>query len=272
MSRRSCKEVRYMELTSRSNALIKRYRELVNDRKARKSSGLFPVEGEKLVREALCCGCELGDIAFVSESAEKKYPDTVKKLREQINTYTITDELAEYISDTKTPQGLFITVRHLDKILNLSTIYNSSRMLCLENLQDSGNIGTMIRTAEALGIDGVILSEGCADAFSPKVVRASMGSVFRVPIYYSSVKEALDMLKEAGFAVYAAMLDKSAQPLGSFAFPDKSAVVIGNEGNGITDDTAALCTGSVYIPIQGAQSLNASIAAAIILWEMNKRS
>ncbi|MCH5324124.1 MAG: RNA methyltransferase [Eubacterium sp.] len=260
-----------MEISSRSNPLIKRYKELSNERKARKAAGQFVVEGEKSVREAVQSGCEAGDIAFISESAAKKYPDTVKLVKEKWGAMTITDALAEYISDTKTPQGIFITVKSLDKILNLSTIYNSTRMLYLENLQDTGNIGTIIRTCDALGIDGVIMSPDCADIYSPKTVRSTMGSIFRVPVYFETPDKAIPLLKEAGFAVYAAVLDEKAQPLGSFTFPQKAAAVIGNEGAGITAATRALCGDSVYIPMHGAESLNASVAAAIISWEMNKK-
>lgn len=259
-----------MEISSRSNPLIKKYRELIYERKARKSCGMFAAEGEKTVREALSSGCELGDTAFVTREAEKKYPDTVKKLKEKTEVYTVSDGLAEYISDTKTPQGIFITVRRLDKILNLSTIYNSRRMLYLENLQDPGNVGTVIRTCEALGIDGAVFSPDCADIFSPKVVRSAMGSIFRLPVYTAPPKEALELLKSAGFSVYAAVLDASARPLGSFDFAEKSAVVIGNEGNGVTPETRGLCGDSLYIPMHGAESLNASVAAAVISWEMNK--
>lgn len=259
-----------MEISSRKNPLIKRYRNLVADRKSRREEGFFPCEGSKLCEEAVKSGCTLGENAFVTEAAMKKYPDTVKLIREKCNIVTITEDIAGYISDTKTPQGIFITVKLLDKILNLSTINNSAHFLILENLQDSGNVGTIIRTCDAFKIDGIIMSKDCADPFSPKTVRSTMGSVFRVPIYFYDMEEVITALKENNFTVYAALLDKNAKKLGEEKLPERTAVVIGNEGNGVTDSTAAICANSIYIPMESAESLNASVAASIIAWEISK--
>lgn len=258
-----------MEITSRSNPLIKRYRLLSQDKKARREAKMFVAEGERLTREALSCA-DAGDLAFYTEKAKQKYPDTVALLKEKFNAAVISEEIAEYISDTKTPQGIFITVRYLDKILNLSTIYNMSRLICLEHLQDSGNIGTVIRTCDALGIDGVIMSPDCADIYAPKTVRSTMGSLFRVPVFVDTPENAAKVLAKAGFTLYAAVLDSTAKPLGNAQFAEKSAVFIGNEGSGLTKDTVNLCGEKIYIPMRSAESLNASVAAAIIAWEMNK--
>ena len=191
-------------------------------------------------------------------------------IAEKCNIITITEDIAQYISDTKTPQGIFITVKLLDKILNLSTINNSANFLILENLQDTGNVGTIIRTCDAFKIDGIIMSTDCADPFSPKTVRSTMGSIFRVPIYFSEIDEAIAQLKDNNFTVYAALLDKKAKRLGEEPLPRKTAVVIGNEGNGVTSSTAASCGNSLYIPMDNAESLNASVAASIIAWEISK--
>ncbi len=257
-----------MEISSRKNPLIKEYRKLVNERKERRAAGFFPCEGAKLADEAIKSGCTLGEYAFVTAAACEKYPGTTAGLAQKCTVVTITEDIADYISDTKSPQGIFITVGYLDKILNLSTISNSRQIIILENLQDMGNIGTIIRTCDAFGIDGIIMSNDCADPFSSKVARSAMGSLFRVPIYFSDIPEAVDLLRQNGFTVYAAMLDRKAERLGDIRFPEKTAVVIGNEGNGVTEKTAAACNKSVFIPMDSAESLNASVAASVIAWEM----
>lgn len=259
-----------MEISSRKNPLIKQYRSLISDRKARRESGFFPIEGSKLCEEAIKSGAELGKNAFVTDSAIKKYPAVVSQLEKKCSIIRIPEDIAEYISDTKSPQGIFITVKSLDKILNLSTINNSANFLILENLQDMGNVGTIIRSCDAFGIDGIIMSHDCADPFSPKTVRSTMGSLFRVPVCFSDTENAITLLKEGGFTVYAALLDKDAKKLGEERLIAKTAVVIGNEGNGVTEKTASLCDSSLFIPMDSAESLNASVAASIIAWEISK--
>ena len=143
--------------------------------------------------------------------------------------------------------------------------------MLLDGVQDPGNVGTVIRTAEALGFGGVLLSPDCADVWAPKTLRASMGSALRLPCVCGEMTELIPALKERGFSVYGAMLDKTAQKLGEIKFPERSAVVIGSEGRGVSPEAAQLCTGAVYIPISGAESLNAAAAAAMILWELSKK-
>ena len=257
-----------MEITSKQNGYIKEYRKLVEQRKYRRQSGFFPCEGAKLAVEAVKSGCTLGENAYVTVSAEEKYPDVVDMLREQI--VGISEEVADSISDTKSPQGIFITVRHLDKILNLSTIDSSRQFIILENLQDMGNIGTIIRSCDAFSIDGVILAGDCADVFAPKTVRSAMGSLFRLPIYCCETEEAITLLQKGGFTVYSAELSDRSVKLGEEKLPQKTAVVIGNEGNGVSDTVKKLCDKSLFIPINSAESLNASVAASVIAWEMSK--
>ena len=259
-----------MEITSKQNSYIKEYRKLVEQRKYRRQSGFFPCEGAKLAVEAVKSGCTLGENAYVTVSAEEKYPDVVDMLREQCKVVGISEEVADSISDTKSPQGIFITVRHLDKILNLSTIDSSRQFIILENLQDMGNIGTIIRSCDAFSIDGVILAGDCADVFAPKTVRSAMGSLFRLPIYCCDTEEAITLLQKVGFTVYSAELSDRSVKLGEEKLPQKTAVVIGNEGNGVSDTVKKLCDKSLFIPINSAEGLNASVAASVIAWEMSK--
>lgn len=259
-----------MEITSKQNSYIKEYRKLVEQRKYRRQSGFFPCEGVKLAVEAVRSGCTLGENAYYTAAAAEKYPECIRLLQEHCKMIQITEEVADSISDTKSPQGIFITVRHLDKILNLSTIDSSRQFIILENLQDMGNIGTIIRSCDAFSIDGVILVGDCADVFAPKTVRSAMGSLFRLPIYCCETEEAITLLQKCGFTVYSAELSDRAVKLGEEKLPEKTAVVIGNEGNGVTDTVKNLCDKSLFIPISSAESLNASVAASVIAWELSK--
>ena len=257
-----------MELTSRKNPIIKEYRALLTDKKARREKGMFLLEGARLCKEAAISGCELSEYAFVTPRSAEKYPEAVELLRQFCKIITVYEDIAGFLSDTKTPQGIFVGVRSLDKILKLSKIDSGDRFIILENLQDSGNIGTIIRTCDALGVRNIILTPDCADVFSPKTIRSTMGSVFRVNIYIEQLAPAVRLLKEKGITIYAAELNEDADRLGEFQFEKGCAVMIGNEGNGLTKEAIALSDHSVYIPMEGAESLNASVAASIIMWEM----
>ena len=159
-------------------------------------------------------------------------------------------------------------VKMLDNGENYAKIYKGRRLVILDRLQDVGNIGTIIRTCDAFGIDGIVLSEDCADVYSPKLVRSAMGSLYRVPIVSARLAEELPKLMASGFELYAAMLDENALPLDKAVFGEKSAVIIGNEGSGISEEIVSLCDKKIYIPISGAESLNAAVAAAVLCWEM----
>ncbi|MCH5200333.1 MAG: RNA methyltransferase [Oscillospiraceae bacterium] len=257
-----------MKITSRKNQLVVQSRGLLREKRLRDEEGLFAVEGVKLCLEALSAGIT-PKWALVSETAAEKFVEAVREIEQSCAVTVVSDDLYDYLSEQKTPQGIFLAGQILDKSVNLDRILSSGKILLLDCVQDSGNLGAMLRTAEALGIGGVILGDGCADVWSPKTLRASMGSAFRLPACAVDMAGAVKTVKEKGFAVYAAMLDDTAQRLGSFAFPEKSAVVIGNEGHGVSAEVAGLCQ-KVYIPIQGAESLNAAAAAAILCWEMSK--
>ena len=182
----------------------------------------------------------------------------------------ISEEVADSISDTKSPQGIFITVRHLDKILNLSTIDSSRQFIILENLQDMGNIGTIIRSCDAFSIDGVILAGDCADVFAPKTVRSAMGSLFRLPIYCCDTEEAITLLQKGGFTVYSAELSDRSVKLGEEKAATKDHCCYRQRGQRGQRYREKLCDKSLFIPISSAESLNASVAASVIAWEMSK--
>ncbi|HBJ24823.1 MAG TPA: RNA methyltransferase [Ruminococcaceae bacterium] len=256
-----------MVITSRKNDAVKRFRELLREKSVRDAQGVFAVEGDHLCGELAKGGFRILT-ALMTENAAVKYPKTAAALGSAGEVVVISQEIAEYISDTKAPQGLFAIAEkpHSDGIPD-----GAGRLVLLDGVQDPGNVGTILRTAEALGFDGAALSPECADIWSPKTLRASMGSVFRLPCITGELPGIISGLKEMGFRVYGSMLDSSAAKLGELEFPERAAVVIGSEGAGISGATAKACDQAVYIPISGAESLNAGAAAAILLWELSKR-
>lgn len=251
-------------ISSRQNVNVRLIRELLRNKSLRDEQGLFAAEGDHLCGELVHSGIRVRLAAYTQKAAEK-YPDTVRALCGSVNAVEITDELAGYISDTKAPQGLFV----LAEVPEAALPNNAERVIVLDGVQDPGNVGTIIRTAEALGIDGVVLCANCADMWSPKTLRASMGSAFRLPVVRSERSELSALLN--GFSIYAAMLDKTALKLGDVEFPTRTAVVIGSEGSGISAEMRRMCDHSVYIPIQGAESLNAAVAAAILMWAIKNK-
>lgn len=253
------------EITSRKNENVRIMRELVKSAEYRRGTDMFAVEGDHLCGELADCADTIEYFLYTEKAAEK-YPETVRKASEKsFVTAVITEELSEYISDTKSPQGLFAAAERFGAPIPK----NPRRIVVLDGIQDPGNVGTIIRSAEAFGFDGVLYSPSCADVFTPKTLRASMGSVFRVPTqFYSGADNLRGWLR--GFTVFGAMLDESAKRLGEVKFPEKTAIVIGSEGRGISPEIAEICDEKIYIPIRGAESLNAAMAAAVLLWELRR--
>lgn len=240
-------------------------RKLLKSAEYRHQTDLFAVEGDHLCGELAECPVQI-EYFLYTEKAAQKYSETVRKaLSKSLSASIITNELSDYISDTKTPQGLFAAAERFGAPIPK----NPQRIVVLDGIQDPGNVGTIIRSAEAFGFDGVLYSPNCADVFTPKTLRASMGSVFRVPTqFYSGTENLRGWLRE--FTVFGAMLDDTAKRLGEVEFPEKTAVVIGSEGSGISQELAAMCDEKIYIPIKGAESLNAAMAATVLLWELSK--
>lgn len=256
-----------MLLSSRKNPAILKYRRLVKERAFREECGEFPIEGARLCEEALCCGLATTSF-FATEAAKKKYEKIFSEITEKIAPCMISADIADYISDTKSPQGLFLTAKTLDKTSETGKIEKDGRYLLLDGLQDPGNIGTMLRTCDAFGFSGVVLSPDCADLYSPKTVRSAMGSLFRLPAFRAALPETIEQLKRLGYRVYAATPDENAVPVTSLTLGKNTAVVIGNEGNGISEEVYRAADQRLYIPIENAESLNASAAAAVLCWEM----
>ncbi len=262
-----------INISSRDNPLIKQYIKLREQKKQRTADNRFVLEGARIISDAINEGVNI-DFAFYTEDSVLRYPDTVERLVSACGdrAYIITRDLAQRLSDTKGSQEIFCCAFALDKILSFDKINNGGKYLVLNNLQDPGNVGTILRTADAVGVDGVFLC-GCCDIYNPKTVRSTMGSLFRVPwccdYSYPSV---IDKLRECSVKTYASVIDKLAVDLKGHEFPKNCALVIGNEGKGLSEAEAALCDERITIKMNGnIDSLNAAMAAGIFLWEMTKR-
>jgi len=260
------------KISSKENKLIKQFVKLSGSKQQRRQEGLFAAEGIKIIQEAVQSGFALKTL-FFTEQAEKKYGGDIKFFAESSQTfYIITEDIAKKISETQTPQGVFALIAMLDNKPNTAKIFNNGCFAILNSLQDPGNIGTIIRTAAAFGIDGLFLSSDCPDIYSPKILRSTMGGVFKLPVYTEdNIIALIGEMRASGITVYAASLDKKSLKLGGISFSSGAAVVIGNEGNGLPQSVIDACDKSVIIPMQGStESLNAATAAAVLMWEMTK--
>ena len=238
-----------MIITSRSNERVKHARAL-QDAKARKETGLHLVEGDKLVSDAVESGARIRTV-FAKEGA---------KAFDGFETVFVSDGVMDAISSAKTPQNLCAVVETPDTAC--PERYPEGLVVVLDRLQDPGNVGTIIRTADALGAACVLISPDSADPFSPKALRAAMGSTYHLPIYIGPLKDALLRLIEQDFCCICGHL-KGSETLP--AITRRTALVVGSEGQGVSDETAALCR--LYrMPMRGrAESLNAAVFAALMM-------
>lgn len=259
-----------LTLTSKDNINIKNTIKLKKSAKYRRQSGLFVAEGIRVCYDAMLSNAQI-DMLFVTEEAIEKNTDKFNKLSEYANkTFCVSSNVFSLISDTQTPQGFLCVIKALDKTIEFDKIENGGKYLALDNLQDPNNLGTILRSAEAFGISGIIMSNDCCDIYSPKVVRGSMGAVFRLPFIICNT--IADFLNEyPNIDSFAAVVDSDAQKITEVNFSDTCITVIGNEGNGLKEETIKACKNKITIPMNGkAESLNASVASSIIIWEMIK--
>ncbi len=253
-------------ITSASNGRVKYIQTLMSKASFRKKEGKFIAEGIKMFEEA-----PKEDIleVYVKEGAYETFDKEIKKKLERIGYETVSESVFKKVSDTVTPQGIISVIKM--RFFDVSEIISAENPLVavLENIQDPGNIGTIIRSAEGAGASGIIMSRDCVDIYNPKVIRSTMGSVFRVKFaYVNEVTDVLFAMREKGIASYACALDKKALEYDKYDYKKSSAFVIGNEGNGLKKSTIEACDNSVFIPMCGeVESLNASVAASIMMYE-----
>jgi len=248
-----------MELISSvKNPRVLAWRSL-QDRKGRDTQNAFLVEGVRMVREALQSDFDLQAL-LLREGFEPPFP-----LPDHVPSFMLSDHAFASVTDTKTPQGIAAVLSR--RVRSLS----GSRLLALDAVQDPGNVGTIIRTADAAGFDGVILSADCADLFSPKVLRSTMGSIFRMSFAFPADLPAyLRGLRGSGFSVLSSQLD--GDPFYERkGISETFVLIIGNEGNGISDAVKAEATHRLRLPMRGgAESLNAAVAAGIMMYDLTR--
>lgn len=257
-----------MLITSNENSNVKLYIKLSSSKKARDEHNQFTLEGSRLLREAVLEKSDI-QVIFATETALERDKNFLQKYSDKI--LTISEGIAKRLSNTKSDQGVFAIINKCENESLCNQPLNG-KYLVLNNIQDPGNLGTILRTADAVGISGVILTENCCDLYNPKVVRSTMGSLFRLKIFIENdFCDVCEILKSESVKTYAAVVSNNAAEIRSAEFAVNSAIVIGNEGNGLKDEHSALCDERVTIKMNGnIDSLNAGIAAAILMWEMTK--
>ena len=244
-----------MILTSKNNPLVKETATL-KEKKGRKELGLFLVEGYKMALECQKSQLEIERV-FFAESYRGDLPVC------QAEPVCVSDDVFRYLSDEKSPQGVLCRVRIPDTALRAP----QGKCLLLDGVADPGNVGTILRTANAAGYNEVYLTQECADPFSPKCVRASMSGVLFTKIYRGDRLEILSILGDIPVLV----ADMGGTNVFQFTPPSKFALVIGNEANGVSDEVSARATHTVKIPMRDTQeSLNAAISAGIIMYVLQK--
>ncbi len=251
-------------ITSTGNAQVKELLQLQKKSKARNERNVFIVEGIKMFSEAPRNRIEK---VFISETLfnRKKQELNLDGLKVEI----LSDKVFSHVSDTKTPQGILCIVRQKKTKLEGIFAQNPAHLMILDNLQDPGNLGTIVRTAEGAGVSGIILSKDCVDIYNPKTIRSTMGSIYRMPfLYVEDLENTIDEVKKQDIKVYAAHL-QGKNNYDEENYKTGCAFLIGNEGNGLRDEIAEKADIWVKIQMQGqVESLNAAIASSILMFEV----
>ncbi len=283
-----------------TNAKIKEIQKLTEKSKARREAGLFVIEGPRMfietplewieeiyVTQRFLDNADSGLLGMAEGSSvdgdsttgsvENSHSDYSTSIRASemitwMNHEVVTEEQMKKLTDTVTPQGILCVVRQPSYTMEDIINHPGHRLLMiLEDIQDPGNLGTIFRTAEGAGASGIIMTKGCADLFNPKVVRSTMGSIYRVPFFVTDdIEQTISLVKNAQIEVFAAHL-KGEHFYDEIEYKD-AAFLIGNEGRGLKDSTASLADTYIKIPMSGElESLNASMAAGILMYEHNRQ-
>lgn len=247
-------------ITSAQNEYIKKLARL-SSKKHREETGLYLAEGEHLAEMAIVSGCNIQNILMTEEYYVKN------SHKYDVEVTIVPESIIEKISDAKTPQGVIAVIKMEDAQENIT----SGRYIYCDDLQDPGNVGTVIRTADAFSFDGVILTRGSADVYSPKVIRSSQGSVFNIKIIRNGDAEFLKKAKKDFFVTSTALYGESVE-LKNMKVEKNHIFVIGNEGSGVSKEILDISDEIAYIPMSGkAESLNAGVAASILMYEVANR-
>ena len=247
------------QITSRRNVLMTHIRKLGSSRAYRMEHGEYLCDGIKMLQEAIQWHAPIRTAIFTDDVEIPALPEGVRTVR-------VDRELMRSISPMETPQGALFTVA-LPESAPLQRL-TGRHYLVLDGVQDPGNVGTILRTADAFCCDGVLLVNACADAFHPKTVRATMGAIFRTSVRSCTVEELAALLRESSLPLYGTALRHDTATLGAVDL-SRAAVAIGSEGKGLSEQVLAQCEKTIKIPMsERCESLNAAIAAAVVLWEM----
>ena len=243
-------------ITSRKNPLIWHLRELSSDSEARRLSGEYLCDGLKMLDEALASGARILCVAWKERPGDRDVPGAEQ--------FVLPAELFDYVSPMKNSPGPVFTVA----IRGCTKPGKLKNALILEGVQDPGNVGTVIRTANAFGIGAVILLEDCADLYHPKTVRSTMGAIFRQTVLRLQREALPDFLRDQELPLYGAALHQNAADLRTLDLKH-AAVAVGSEGQGLSPELLAVCAGKIIIPMRPeSESLNAAVAASVLMWEM----
>ena len=260
-----------MIITAKDNDKIKYTKSLLKSKNRNKESK-FIIEGYRILTLAIECRAKL-DYVFINEDFEKKqehkeFLETLKK--KDIRVYKTTNKIFEDLTDTENTQGIIGVVKFKQRTLEKNLTDDNRFVLILDRIQDPGNMGTIIRTADAAGVDAIIALKGCVDIYNPKVIRSTMGSIFDMNIIHCTQEECLRELKSKDFNIVSSYLNTD-NYYHETDYGKKVALVIGNEANGVNDELIDESDILVKIPIYGnAESLNAAISSAILMYEIKK--
>ena len=255
-------------ITAKNNPKIKDVKALLTSSKERKTQGVFVLEGVRLCLDAAKSGCEILSV-FCTENCAIKYADEINELRKNSKDfYTVSVDVLKSISDTVTPQGVVCTVKMRKNDFEYK---KGKKYVALDTVQNPDNLGAISRTAEALGVDGLVIFGGC-DIYNPKALRASMGSLLRLPVKLcESLENELEACEKMGIKTYATVPDRNAQSITDVDFSAGAMCIIGNEGNGVSKEIIEKCSCRITAKMAGrAESLNAAAAASIVMWELVK--
>lgn len=257
-------------ITSRNNENIKYITKLLNSSKFRKENHQFVIEGLRLCYDALRSNVNIQKV-FYTEEIYNKFTDLMNKIIKFANSvFVVNEKIMKIISDTDCPQGIVCVCEFIDHDLHLDA--NKNRIVILDNIQNPSNLGAIIRTCDALGFDGVVISKDSCDIYNPKTLRASMGSIFRTKVLLAEdIKDVVIYLKKNGVYAVAMAAENDSIDIRSMNNLDNIALVIGNEGNGIREEIKEVCSCKGKIPINSdVDSLNAAVAAGIAMWEVTR--
>lgn len=258
----------FCEITGRDNANVKHASKLVKSSKFRKEENEFVLEGKKLCEEALNSGVKIKKVfctrRFLIGHGEPGFISSISA-----RGYIISDEAMRRISDVEVPQGILCVCEIPATKVETVDVLKYDKLVVLESVQNPSNLGAIVRTCEALGVGGVIITGRSCDVYSTKVLRGSMGSALRVKACVAEdCREIINLLNNSGFVTLATVPSADADPIYEFKNLKKTALVIGNEGNGLGREVVGLCRYRVTIPTSGSvESLNAAVAAGIAIWE-----